>query len=367
MHTHLDHSSLCLISSLLSHSSSHSRCLYAVLLSTSSIEFCRMHGWWSLLLPTCFPGERLVTWRHVIKSPLPKTSMDSLKFPIKSYLESQTNAFRLSPKVVEPWLLYEGTDLEAAIRHHVNHSTDDHDMNFELLPSQYPALTGPEFNVHEALNSAPINHLNKLYQNRATWRKEQMTEIEELAISLKSLQVDTSLPAPSSGPIASTSGSASELSLPQANLRPQRTKRPIERYGSESSTSAASPTKSSKLRQDFVLTANASTTRPPPSKPPCGHSVSPLNEQPSDSMVKQTSWYVMVGEVKRLHKLCTGDTKVCRQSMLMLALIRIPLMQCLFFFFRYIQSILFMCTAIAIMNCTTVSDSSFLSFSLTWH
>jgi len=127
MHTHLDHSSLCLISSLLSHSSSHSRCLYAVLLSTSSIEFCRMHGWWSLLLPTCFPGERLVTWRHVIKSPLPKTSMDSLKFPIKSYLESQTNAFRLSPKVVEPWLLYEGTDLEAAIRHHVNHSADDHD------------------------------------------------------------------------------------------------------------------------------------------------------------------------------------------------------------------------------------------------
>jgi hypothetical protein len=123
--------------------------------------------------------------------------------------------------------------------------------------------------------------------------------------------VDTLHPTPSNDPGTSTTGSASGLNMPQASLRPQRTKRPIERYGSESSTSDASPTKSSKLRQDFVLTANTLSTRSPPSEPPCGHSVSSSNEQLPGSKVKQTPCYVMVGEVKRLHKLCTGDTKVC--------------------------------------------------------
>ena len=309
-------SSLCLISSLSSLSSSLSQCscLDAVLLSTRHSNHdpasdSHLLYSWTLLLCSIFAGG-LVSWSSVIKSSLPTTPLDGLSFPIQSKSESQTSAFRLHHMVVESWLQFEDTLLEAAIRDHVNLCGADQNMIFEPLPLQYADCTGLENNVHAALNSAPISHLNQCYLNRATWRKEQITEIEDLAISLRRLQVDTLHPTPSNDPGASTSGSASGLNMPQASLRPQRTKRQTERYSSES-LSTSSPTQSYKLRQDFVLTANTLSTRSPPSEPPCGHSVFPSNEQLPDSKVKQTPCYVMVGEVKRLHKLCTGDTKVC--------------------------------------------------------
>ena len=115
--------------------------------------------------------------------------------PVKS--ESQTSAFRLHHMVVESWLQFEDTLLEAAIRDHVKLCGADQNMIFEPLPLQYADCPGLENNVHAALNSAPISHLNQCYENRATWRKEQITEIEDLAISLRRLQVVTLHPTPS--------------------------------------------------------------------------------------------------------------------------------------------------------------------------